>query len=129
VLAFAGRQPGALLQAPAGRGDPGGGRQAAVGLLGATEVSKRPGQGLWGTVAGRTIQVTSRRKLAAQRPDLEEALPARVGGLECMVVVDSTYGGTLRFRDQPRTDGASFLRYLDPRHLNRSHAPPGRSTH
>ncbi|HVI86014.1 MAG TPA: HAD-IC family P-type ATPase, partial [bacterium] len=35
----------------------------------ATEVREPPGEGLRGTVAGRAVQVTSRKKLIAQQPD------------------------------------------------------------
>jgi heavy metal translocating P-type ATPase len=90
--------------------------KAGVKLLEASEVSERPGEGLRGKVVGRTIQVTSRKKLVAGQPDLEKALPASAGGLECVLVIDGRYAATLRFRDQPRTEGASFIHHLGPRH-------------
>ncbi len=92
-------------------------RKAGVPLREAVEVSERPGEGLRGTVAGRAIQITSRKKLAAQRPELEEALPPLAGGLECVIVIDGRYAATLRFRDRPRAEGASFVRHLGPQHL------------
>ena len=48
---------------------------AKLSLNEAREVSERPGEGLRGVVGDRTIQVTSRKKLAAQSPTLVELLP------------------------------------------------------
>jgi heavy metal translocating P-type ATPase len=81
-----------------------------------TEISEQPGQGLTGRVAGHSIQVTSRKKLLAQQPDLADLLPVQAGGLECVILVDGNYAATYRFRDTPRTDGASFISHLSPRH-------------
>jgi P-type E1-E2 ATPase len=81
-----------------------------------TRVSERPGEGLHGTVGGHVVQVTSRRKLAAAGGDLVAGLPEAVAGLECVVVVDGAYAATLRFRDEPRADGAPFVNHLGPRH-------------
>ena len=69
-----------------------------------------------GQVAGRAVQITSRKKLLAASPALAPALPAEVGGLECVVLLGGQYAATLRFRDQPRADGALFVRHLGPRH-------------
>lgn len=86
-------------------------------LQDAGEVSERPGEGLRGTVAGRVIQVTSRRKLAASRSPLAEQIPPSPPGMECVIVVDGRYAASFRFRDQPRTEGASFVRHLRPKHF------------
>jgi cation transport ATPase len=82
----------------------------------ASEVREPPGQGLRGTVAGRAIQVASRKQVVAQRPQLEEALPPLEGGMECVVVIDGRYAATLRFRDEPRAEGESFVHHLRPKH-------------
>jgi heavy metal translocating P-type ATPase len=83
-------------------------------------VSEEPGQGLSGLAGGRTIRVTSRNKLLLQRPELVAELPPTSEGLECVVLIDDRYAGTLRFRDEPRADGAPFIRHLGKRHgLNR----------
>jgi heavy metal translocating P-type ATPase len=86
----------------------------------AVAISERPGQGLTGTVAGHALQITNRKKLLAQFPDRAEEfareLPAEAGGLECVVLIDGRYAGTLRFRDQPRADSALFVGHLGPRH-------------
>jgi heavy metal translocating P-type ATPase len=91
-------------------------RRAGVEPPDASAVSERPGEGLSGTVAGRSVWVTSRKKLAAERPDAEKLFPGAVGGLECAVVIDGGYAGTFRFRDRPRADGAPFVSHLGPRH-------------
>lgn len=82
----------------------------------ATEISEPPGQGLQGTIDGHTIQITSRKKLLKQQPELESQLPEQAGGLECLILIDDQYAGTYRFRDTPRTDGQSFINHLSPRH-------------
>jgi P-type E1-E2 ATPase len=91
-------------------------RAAGVKLLDASEVSEPPGKGLLGTVAGRSVRVSSRNKLMGERPDIAAALPATVGGLECVVLIDDRYAATLRFRDEPRSEGASFIHHLRPKH-------------
>jgi len=82
----------------------------------AQEVSERPGEGLTGVVAGRTILVSSRKKYAAMFPALKEMLPPLAGGLECIVLIDGVYAATFRFRDEPRLEGKSFIRHLKPKH-------------
>jgi heavy metal translocating P-type ATPase len=91
-------------------------QKESLNLPDVTAVSERPGEGLTGTVAGRLIQVTSRKKLAAQQPELERDLPSVSGGLECVVVIDGRYAATLRFRDEPRAEGAPFIHHLGPKH-------------
>jgi cation transport ATPase len=91
-------------------------RAAGAELQDATAISEPPGEGLRGRVAGRAIQVTSRKRLLAEQPELEPTLPPVVGGLECVVLIDNRYAATLRFRDQPRAEGKPFIRHLGPRH-------------
>jgi heavy metal translocating P-type ATPase len=91
-------------------------RQAGVILLDATEVSEPPGEGLRGILSGKTIQVTSRKKLVSQHPEVVADLPAISDGLECVIVIDNRYAATLRFRDEPRREGASFVHHLQPKH-------------
>jgi heavy metal translocating P-type ATPase len=98
---------GAILEAARTRGLP---------VFDAGEVSERPGQGLRGTVAGRAIQIGSRKQIVAQHPQAADSLPPVAGGMECVIAVDGRYAGTLRFRDQPRAEGASFMRHLGPKH-------------
>jgi heavy metal translocating P-type ATPase len=98
----------AIMEAARGKG---------VSLLEATEIREPPGEGLRGTVAGRAIQVTNRKKLVAQQPRLEQEIPPFVGGMECVITIDGRYAATFRFRDQPRAEGVSFVRHLGPKHL------------
>lgn len=90
--------------------------EAGVALPDVDQISERPGEGLRGLVAGQPVQVTSRKKLMAQRPELASELPPLGGGLECVVLIDGRYAATLRFRDTPRAEGASFINHLKPRH-------------
>jgi heavy metal translocating P-type ATPase len=95
-------------------------RKEETQILEAAAVSERPGQGLVGSVAGRAVQVTNRRKLIVQHPELDVELPPTASGLECVVLIDGQYAATIRFRDQPRSDSESFIRHLGRRHrLNR----------
>src|SRR5512135_1716974 len=82
----------------------------------AGEVSERPGEGLRGVIGGRTIQVTSRKKFAAQCPAAVELLPPLAGGLECVVLIDGRYAATFQFRDEPRAEGKPFVQHLKPQH-------------
>lgn len=91
-------------------------RQAGVTLKEASQISERPGEGLRGTIAGRTIQITSRKKFEAASSDVADALPPVAGGLECIILIDERYVATMRFRDEPRRDGAMFIRHLEPNH-------------
>lgn len=85
-------------------------------LLDAVEVSERPGEGLRGRIDGRTVQITSRSGLAAIDPAGAAALPPMEGGLECAVAIDGRTAGLIRFRDEPRADGRSFVSHLTPHH-------------
>lgn len=82
----------------------------------ASAISERPGEGLRGTVAGRTVQITSRKKLIAQSPELTQQIPPTQEGMECVILIDDRYAATYRFRDEARADGASFIKHLAPRH-------------
>jgi heavy metal translocating P-type ATPase len=99
------------------------GRAAGLQLLDAAEVEERPGEGLRGTVKGLRILITNHRKLALRHPELAQEIRNSnsdaghsTGGLECAVVIDNHYAGTFRFRDQPRSEGAPFIRHLGPKH-------------
>jgi heavy metal translocating P-type ATPase len=91
-------------------------RKAGVPPQEATAISEHPGEGLRGTVAGKSIQITSRTKLTARHPELAADLPSMGGGLECVVLIDDRYAATCRFRDEPRAEGASFIHHLKPKH-------------
>ncbi|RUL85298.1 heavy metal translocating P-type ATPase [Tautonia sociabilis] len=86
------------------------------GLVDAAQVEERPGQGLRGTVDGRSIEVSSRKQLLAQYPEAAKDLPPVAEGMECVAAIDGRYAATFRFRDEPRTEGASFVGHLGPKH-------------
>ena len=92
-------------------------RRKGLSLLDASEIKEPPGEGLRGTVGTRKIQVTSRKKLVAQQPQMEKDIPPFVGGMECAIAIDGRYAATFRFRDQPRAEGAPFIHHLAPKHL------------
>ena len=98
---------GALVQAAEAEG---------LSSMVACQITECPGEGLRGTVADRTIQITSRKKLVAEYPLLEESLPPSPDGLECVALIDGVYAATFRFRDQPRPEGRSFIHHLRPKH-------------
>ncbi len=87
-----------------------------VPLLPCEEVHEIPGEGLRGKVAGREILITSRKKFTALKPEAASLLPDRSIGLECVVAIDGQYGSLFKFRDQPREEGNSFIRHLQPKH-------------
>jgi len=74
--------------------------------------SEKPGEGLRGIVAGRTVRITGRSKLAQLPPDL----PAAAEGLECLIFFDNQYAAAFRFHDEPRAESHSFVQHLLPRH-------------
>ncbi|MEX2026209.1 MAG: HAD-IC family P-type ATPase, partial [Pirellulaceae bacterium] len=90
--------------------------QRAVTLREASEVHEEPGTGLTGIVEGKLVHVTSRKKLLAAQPAVESLLPARAAGMECLVLVNDRYAGTVQFRDQPRREGALFVGHLGHKH-------------
>jgi heavy metal translocating P-type ATPase len=74
--------------------------------------SEKPGEGLRGIVAGHTVRITGRSKLAQPAP----GLPPAAEGLECLVFLDDQYAAALRFHDEPRAESHSFVQHLSPRH-------------
>lgn len=90
---------------------------SALSLLNVTNITELPGDGLKGNVAGKRIQITSRKKFVEQHLEVAKELPPLSGGLECVVVIDDAYAATLQFRDEVRTDSSSFINHLQPSHL------------
>ncbi|HEX2475421.1 MAG TPA: heavy metal translocating P-type ATPase [Lacipirellulaceae bacterium] len=82
----------------------------------ATSISEPPGRGLRGTVSRHEVFITGRKGLIEFDSASAAKLPAPAGGLECMVVVDGQYAATLRFHDEPRHEGKSFIAHLRPKH-------------
>ncbi len=90
--------------------------QAGVSWSVADEMSERPGEGLRGSVNGRSIQITSRKMLASLGSPSASIMPKATEGMECVVLVDGCWAATLRFRDEPRAEGSPFVRHLTRRH-------------
>jgi heavy metal translocating P-type ATPase len=82
----------------------------------ATEISERPGEGLRGTVEGVDSRIISRARLLDEQPGIADRLPELAGGLECAVLLKGRYAGMMRFRDEPRREGLSFVNHLRPKH-------------
>ncbi len=91
-------------------------RGLPLDLLAAERVEEKPGEGMRGTVAGRSIEVTSAKKLLRDQPGARANLPPSAGGLECVILIDGSYAATYRFRDEPRAEGAAFIKHLAPMH-------------
>ena len=81
-----------------------------------TEVREQPGEGLTAVVNGRTLGITGRSDFGKRNPVEASQLPAQEPGLECIAVLDNHFAAVLRFRDEPREEGASFIRHLGLRH-------------
>lgn len=79
-------------------------------------VAERPGEGLVGVVSGREVVVTGRANLGRTRPELLALLPDEAAGLECVVLVDGEYAGTMQFRDEPREGARDFISHLGGGH-------------
>jgi heavy metal translocating P-type ATPase len=87
-------------------------KQENIALLPVGHVSEHPGEGLRGTIDGRSVQITGRNKIAAE----QFPLPPLASGLECLVFLDGKYAAALRFHDAPRRDSRTFIEHLQPRH-------------
>jgi heavy metal translocating P-type ATPase len=84
----------------------------------ASAISEPPGRGLRGRVANHDVVITGRKGLS-EFDGATDKLPPQQGGLECMVVIDGKFAATLRFRDEPRGEGAPFIAHLRPKHAIR----------
>ncbi len=91
-------------------------REKGVPIVDASQIGERPGEGLVGVVEGRRVRVTSRSQLLREDATLSRVLPSEASGLECAIQIDAQYAATLRFRDEPRAEGKSFIHHLAPKH-------------
>jgi heavy metal translocating P-type ATPase len=85
-----------------------------LGLLAASAVRERPGEGLSGDVGRRQVQIVGRRQ--AEIMGDGSALPPVSQGLECVILLDGRYAATYQFHDAPREDSRSFIAHLRRRH-------------
>jgi heavy metal translocating P-type ATPase len=82
----------------------------------ASSINEEPGRGLRGRVDYHDVVITGRKKLAEMNGLLIAQLPPAQTGMECIVLVDGRYAAALRFRDEPRGEGAPFIAHLRPQH-------------
>jgi P-type E1-E2 ATPase len=87
-------------------------KQEGIAVLRVEHISEHPGEGLRGTIGGRAVQITGRKKVAS----LNLPLPPPESGLECLVFLRGRHAAAIRFHDAPRKDSASFIRHLHPKH-------------
>jgi heavy metal translocating P-type ATPase len=87
-----------------------------IALQDAEEVQELPGEGLRARINGHQVLVTGRAKLTKLKPEFTLSLPPVTPGMECIVLVDGCYAATIRFRDEPRPEGAKFIQHLAPKH-------------
>jgi heavy metal translocating P-type ATPase len=90
--------------------------KAGLSLLGVVNIKELAGDGVIGEVAGKKVQVTSRKKILEYQPDIASQLPSVSGGLECVALIDGNYAAMLQFRDEVRSDSSSFINHLIPNH-------------
>ena len=62
------------------------------------------------------MQVTSRKKYSRTKPGDAARLPASRRRAGVRRLIDGRYAATFRFRDEPRADGAPFIRHSVPAH-------------
>ena len=79
-------------------------------------ISEKPGEGLRGVLAGRTIQIAGRAKAMEGGRHVPDALPTAASGLECLIFVDGVCSAALQFHDEPRRESSAFVLHLKPRH-------------
>ncbi|MFM7516177.1 MAG: heavy metal translocating P-type ATPase [Pirellula sp.] len=82
----------------------------------AASVSESPGMGLTGSVQGKKILVTSRKKIGQQTIAGLEHMPESSEGLECVIAIDDRYAAIYRMHDAPRLDSKAFIDHLGGNH-------------
>ncbi len=87
-----------------------------LAFLPVANIKELAGEGVIGDVAGKKVQVTSRKNILENYPDVARQLPSVSGGLECVVLIDGYYIALLQFRDEVRSDSSSFINHLKPNH-------------
>lgn len=87
-----------------------------IQLIDAQQISEPKGAGLRGTVKEHEVIITSRKQLDKFGLGKEVVLLPQGAGLECVILIDHQLAAHYRFRDAPRTDSASFIQHLIPKH-------------
>jgi heavy metal translocating P-type ATPase len=91
-------------------------QQEEISLAPVSEISEKPGEGLKGTIDGRQVLITGRKKVLTLGDAIASQLPPTSAGMECILLVEGRYAATLQFRDAPRKESRSFITHLGPRH-------------
>jgi heavy metal translocating P-type ATPase len=87
-----------------------------IQLIDAQQISEPKGAGLRGTVKEHEVIITSRKQLDKFGLGRDAVLLPQGAGLECVILIDHQLAAHYRFRDAPRTDSASFIQHLIPKH-------------
>lgn len=87
-----------------------------IQLIDAQQISEPKGAGLRGTVKKHEVIITSRKQLDKFGLGKDVVLLPQGAGLECVILIDHQLAAHYRFRDAPRTDSASFIQHLIPKH-------------
>lgn len=72
------------------------------------EISEKKGEGLQGVVDHTHVEITGRKKVAAQLP--------RGTGLECVILINQQLAAYYRFHDAPRKESELFVQHLPVKH-------------
>lgn len=78
-------------------------------------VTEQPGDGLRGTMEGRTIHITGRANGAREYGEIA-GLPPSTSGLEFLLFVDGDFAALFIFQDEVKSDSRPFIRHLRPKH-------------
>ncbi len=81
-----------------------------------SQIDEQPGRGLNASVDGKSVQVTSRAALMKTTPSVAATIPPTEGGMECVLMLDHRPAALFQFRDEPRSEGRSFIKHLHPKH-------------
>lgn len=92
------------------------GEQTDASISEPSQVSEKPGEGLSGIIDNAKVLITNRNALEKLDPAGFQLLPDQAAGLECIVVIDDKYAGTIQFRDEPRQEGKDFIQHLHSKH-------------
>jgi heavy metal translocating P-type ATPase len=85
-------------------------------LLGVDDIAENAGEGLVGSILGKKILVTHRKKLKGDALKELNKIPPLEHGLECLIVVDDKIAALFHFRDSIRHDSHLFINHLGPTH-------------
>lgn len=91
-------------------------QEEKIKLMDAEHISEPKGAGLQGTIDKHEVIITSRKQLNKFGLEKDAGRLPEGTGLECLVLIDKQLAAHYRFRDTPRSDSASFIKHLSPKH-------------